>query len=98
MARVFDGIGSGDHLRYDTAVRTGPPFTLAAWFRSITVNNNQALLSLASVISDYNSFVLIAMGGVLGDPIQARQYDGAVAFAQTTTGFSANTWHHAAGV
>jgi hypothetical protein len=95
MARLFDDAAS-EYLQYGGAVVSAVPFVLACWFRSDSVTVNQTLLSIADTAGDSHFFRMAAMGAVAGDPIRAQcsSASGSVQ-ADTSSGFSANTWHHA---
>ena len=93
MAYEFDGVN-----QYLSA--TAPidcltkPFTLACWFNSDTITSNQYLLSIGN---NLNAWAISAHGGLSGDPVLCIQTSVA-GFAQSTAGYSANTWQHACGV
>jgi len=75
------------------------PFTLACWFNSDSLTIDQALITLSSEDTSWNGYWLMAKGTDGGDPVVARTYSGgAVQQAATTTGYSADTWHHACGM
>ena len=70
---------------------------MAAWFNSDNIVDWQVIMSLGYSGDNNNMILLHCRGNVGGDPLQAYTYDGATyAIASTTTGYSANTWHHAA--
>jgi hypothetical protein len=96
MARLFDD-GSSEYLEYGGAVLTVAPITLAAWFYSDDVTVGQTLIALLDADNDSDYLRLTAQGNAAGDPIRlhAEGTDGGT--ADTTTGFSANTWHSAVG-
>jgi hypothetical protein len=100
MARLFDDAAS-QYLHIASAVKTATPLTMACWFYSDDIAAYQVLMSLKhnGSATGFNTFFLAAVGSVVGDPIRA--FTGAAAafsFADTTTGYSANTWHHACAV
>ena len=70
------------------------PFTLACWFNSDTVTANQYLVSLSSASS--GGYAITAHGVLAGDPVLCINTSGA--FAQSSSGYTANTWNHVAGV
>lgn len=98
MARDFDG--SLDKLSHATALITAAPFTLAGWFNSDSIIANQAIISLGDTGGFANYFELLARGVQGGDPVALFAADTAsgASTVNTTTGFSATTWHHACGV
>jgi len=93
MARNFNG--SSDRIDA-SAPLTNEPFTISCWFNSDDVTTGACLVSLSQGVSDSVGWGLEARGDVANDPVRARK--GATAYAVTTTGFSAATWHHACGV
>lgn len=98
MARLFDD-ASSEYLWFNGAVITSEPITMSCWFNSNDITANQTLISLGNNGAQ-GVWRLAAMGGVGGDPVRAQKQSdaGATAQADTTTGFSANTWHHACAV
>lgn len=96
MARLF--VRASSHfLQALTAPATAAPLTLACWFRSSDATVNQDLMALeASAATD--GFRLRASGATGGDPITVITTAGTSAVANTTAGYSANTWAHACGV
>lgn len=104
MARLFDD-ASSEYLVYAGAPPALPPsVTMACWFNSDDVTANQTLLSCADASETSNYMRLMAGGALTGDVIRAQVLAGLIADsalnanADTSTGFSANTWHHAAAV
>ncbi len=97
MARQFDD-GATQYLSNANAPLTTFPVTMACWFNSDDDTITQTLVDLYdSGGGDY--YRLDAAGGTAGDPVQLRAYDGAAGTnVVTTSGYSANTWHHACGV
>jgi len=71
------------------------PFTMACWFRPSNVTTTYILISLSSTSADYVG--LVAEGGRADDPVRAFQTSEATE-ARTTTGYTANNWHHACAV
>lgn len=73
------------------------PLTLACWFRSANSSVTQALVTVGSQ-STAQRFAILARGADAGKPIQASVFSTSGGEANTTSGFAANTWTHAAGV
>jgi hypothetical protein len=98
MSRSFDR-PSEEYLEAEQSAFTGPPFTMACWFRPEDNVNSMILMSLADQDTDVNIFNLLASGNISGDPVrvQTRDSTGSV-FAQTTSGYSLYGWYHACGV
>jgi hypothetical protein len=99
MARLFDD-GSSEYLRYSGAVLSSYPITMAGWGYTDDAAVNGTILALAFSAGDLPYKCILFNGGFAGDPVGAFDRDnaGTSGFARTTTGFSTNTWHHAAGV
>lgn len=75
------------------------PFTMACWFNSDDLTINQGLMFIGDKDVENHYFILRAAGVAAGDPIAAGARAGnGVQVAVTSTGYSANTWHHACGV
>lgn len=96
MARGFDG--SSSYFKVGSAVVSGYPFTMAAWVRSNSITVNQTVISISDDTVGTQQHGLELAGTVAGDPVRAFSVAGTAQRATTTTGFSASTWHHAAGV
>ena len=72
---------------------------MACWFNSDDIaTTGNTLMAMSSESTDWNGFWLQASGNLAGDPIQARCYGSALGSALSTTGYSADTWHHACAV
>lgn len=95
MARLLDDAAS-QYLESGQPPVTGPPFTLACWFNSDSIALSQALMAIGQAASPAERYVLLAAGAAAGDPLQVQLQSGGT--ASTTTGYQANTWHHACGV
>lgn len=99
MARTFS---NNNYLADDTsAILTSTPLTMAAWGRSSSATASQYAVSIGnlSTPTQDNGWSLNWGGNVAGDPIRAVCFQAAVAgIAATTTGYSANTWHHGCAV
>ncbi len=97
MARSFAN-ASSEYLRVSSAVVTATPLTLACWFNVNNATAEHQLIFIGDSTSNTDMFGLIASGVISGDPVRAHATNSAGAFAQSSTGYSASTWHHAAGV
>jgi len=76
--------------------------SMACWFNSTSIINGWGLISLqaADAGNGTRQAVSLNVGGHLtGDPIYTFSNDNVAggSFSVTSTGFSANTWHHAGG-
>lgn len=97
MALLLDDALS-QAVRVGTAPATAAPLTMACWFRSDDATITQALMSLGDTSAN-NWFELEAAGSIGGDPVrQMTRNAGTTVNNDTSTGYSANTWHHACGV
>ncbi len=91
---------STESLALATPPVTAVPLTMACWFNVTNVTAAHTLMAVADAASIANGrFDMFAHGATSGDPVAAFT-SSATASEQvnTSTGYSANTWHHAAGV
>ena len=96
MARAFVR-ASSQYLEHAAAVVTAYPVTLASWFRSDDATVGQSILGVFNSTLDA-WFRIEIRGDVAGDPVRIECVNVSNANAATSTGYSANTWHHACGV
>jgi len=98
LARLFDD-ASSQYLYYNGAVVSAVPFTMACWVYSddLTIKQQPICLNIQDA-GPYAGFWLQLDGSYAGDPVVARAFHGTSGDARTTTGYSANTWHHACAV
>lgn len=76
------------------------PLTISCWFNSNNTTANQALVYVGPSTSTSRLF-LFAAGAVAGDPVSFDAIGSGGGSAQTansTSGYTANTWNHACGV
>ena len=98
MSRLFDN-GANEYLEIDSAVIAAYPLTLAAWFYSDDTANSQCLIWVGDKDVALEWQALIAAGVIGGDPVRAfSARAGFTTEAESTSGYSANTWHHGAAV
>lgn len=98
MARTFDA-GAGSQLDLLDAPLSGPPLTIACWFRTASATLDQCLVWLGDSATFNRYFWIMASGAVAGDPVTARNRGaGGNTVATTTTGYTVDQWHHACGV
>lgn len=96
MAYDFDG--TDDYIEAASAVLTAAPITMACWFNSDSDTATQSLVSITNA-GGQERFLLQAAGAITGDPIRALAVaSNSGATASSDTGYTANTWHHAAAV
>ena len=98
MSRLFDRAQS-EYLQRENPVVTDYPFAMVCWFRSDDVASAQGLMFVGyKDIGDMYAS-MHARGDIVGDPIYAQDcHDGVQGNAITSSGYSADTWHHAAGM
>jgi hypothetical protein len=98
MARLFVN-ASSEYLRSSATPVSGVPFTMACWFESGDNTNTRYLMGLGDSSQADEFYVLVAAGASGGDPIDFfRITTGTSDDVNTSTGYSAGTWHHACGV
>lgn len=97
MSRLFDD-GSTEYLQVESAVVSAYPLAMACWFNSNDDTINQALMWVGDKDVDNQFLILMIAGNVVGDPLRARAFGGTNESANTSIGYTANTWHHAAGI
>lgn len=97
MARLFDD-ASSEHLRNGNAVLTTYPFTMGGWAYSDDLTINQQVVGIYDASSA--DWWRLQMAGITsGDPVEFHSRKGGTQrTATTTSGYSANTWHHVCAV
>lgn len=95
MARgIFD---SFERFQVASVPISGYPFAMATWFYANDADTAYQLMELTIAASTTYQSLQIA-GNAAGDKLQARSNTGGSVYAETSTGFSASTWHHACGI
>jgi len=76
------------------------PFTFACWFKVPNVTTNYMLMSTARIGNNLHFHTMYVAGSIAGDPVRVGARGGSTSanWAKTTSGYSANVWHHACGV
>lgn len=98
MARLFDD-AANQYLEIDSAVVSSYPLTMACWFYTDNDALGQALMGVLDKDVAAHYHLLQAAGGAVGDPVRYTAIAGvAPQQADTTSGYSINTWHHACAV
>lgn len=97
MSRAFTRTSEHRLTANGTGMSWALPFTLTGWFRSLssTVDGRIVSIGTAGSLADQGS--IGARGDAAGDPVVAAAQQTEV-FASTSTGYSVNTWSHAAGI
>lgn len=96
MARAFSG--TAQYLQTDTAVVTSLPLTMACWFNTSVDTVRDTLMWIGDKDVTDQWWSLEIDGGAVGNPVVASSRASSTVNAYTSTGFTANTWHHAAAV
>jgi hypothetical protein len=95
MARNFNG--SSQALQFTSGLSlSNETLTLACWFRSTSITVSQALIAIGDSTGGARTQLIAA--GAATDKIEAQAVGGSATTALSTGSYSANTWHHAAGV
>lgn len=96
MSRTFDSNVS-NFLRNGNTVVSGYPYSMGCWFNTSDVTNNQMLIGFADG-SDDPYYQGIMAAGTASNSLKVIARNGGGEFnAQTSTSYSADTWHHALG-
>jgi hypothetical protein len=103
MAYEFNGTNQFLNTPTTSAVVSGMPITMACWFYP---NNNTTRYTLMAMANDWNNwsppnsggYLIGAYGNVAGDPVGIGTDNNGAAAVNSTAGFTANQWNHAAGV
>jgi hypothetical protein len=97
MARSFNN--TSDSIEAGGAVVAGTPLTMACWFNPINVTDARILMGISTTTGNAR-FTIGNAGSVAGDPIQAAVVNsvGTSMAINSSTGYTANAWHHACGV
>ena len=95
---AYDFNGTTQRLSVTSTPVTAVPLTLACWFRPGRVSSNEVLLTVINA-STGDRFALLPLGSLAGDPLRANVLAGVnQGSADSTIGFSANSWQHGCGV
>ena len=98
MASGFDGVNQSLYSG-TTPIAGAPPFTMACWFRSDDDTKTAVLMSSADSAATNRFHALLMDGTVGGDPLAAwTVYNAGSGWAQSSSGITTGTWHHACGV
>jgi hypothetical protein len=86
-----------DHLSSQTAyasISGGGSATVTGWFKTSNLDGNRHLFTWANFAAIGNYFTARAAGASSGDPVDASSRNTTLNNVPTTTGYSADTWHH----
>lgn len=97
MAYTFNG--SSQYLTTTTTPVAVAPLTMACWFNSTSSTTSQNLIQVCSAAGN-DSFRLLIAGAVAAKPVRVATTDSVPTqiTADTTAGYTTNTWTHACGV
>ncbi len=98
---TFDKVD--DFLNIATPVDDTYPFSYACWVKSDDETVGQTVLSIGEAGNDDAFHRMALQGNAGGDPLRCHSIDTSSPdtgseFADTSSGYSANTWHHVACV
>lgn len=98
LAYSFDGVN--DYLDIPFGLFPGAyPFSISLWFNVPNLTSSFYLFAIADIATDNALIAIAAAGGISGDPVIAQVGDEiGSSFAQSTSGYSANTWQHVVAV
>lgn len=84
------------YLNYDGAILSTPPFSMMVWFNSNDATIDQTGFTIYDASAN-QIYELVIEGARAGDPIKyyLRSLAEGIVLMRTTTGWTANTWHHA---
>lgn len=97
MARLFND-ASSEYLEIDQAVISDVPCAMVGWFTSNSLLDGQIIIGIADKDVGVRSMGIAARGDFVGDPVHAWSFFGDYRAAESSSGYSANTWHHVAGL
>ena len=99
MARLFDD-GSSEYLEVSSTPVTAVPLTIAAWFYmdDAVTWANRTLVNVVDSGSANNWFNLYVRAGDSNVVRAGTRSSSGWQYAESTTTYSASTWHHACGV
>lgn len=97
MARLFDD-ASSEYLKRASTPLTAPPITLACWFYIDDSTSAQYLMNVGTAGTQDHRFSLLVLAAAGGSLVRATTRDTVNTNADTSTGYTNNTWHHACAV
>lgn len=89
---------SNQYLNVASAPVTVDPVTMSCWFNSSSITQTQSLIILENAAGN-RRYSLQILGAVAGDPLQfGSTSGGTTGSANSSIGYTANTWNHACGI
>jgi len=95
MSLVLDSAGE-EYVVAEAQTITAKPVTISAWVKSTTIAISQTVVCLLKWATQDEYLLLQLRGAVAGDPAAALEYATAWKLAESSTGYTVNTWHHIA--
>ena len=96
MSRLFDDAAT-EYLYINSAV-VGTPFAAVGWFNSNDVNHTGTLFWLGDKDVDDQYHTIMCRNAGLNNILHAQSRNVDVQQADTSTGYTVNTWHHFRGL
>ena len=96
MSAILDGVDQYFSTGNGNPMITTTPFTMACWMYPTDITSAGVVTSVTDNGTDIH--MLQPTGSIGGDPVRAGSYDGSWSVAATSTGYTATTWQHVAGV
>ena len=99
MARLFDDAQS-EYLQIEQAVLSVVPLVLYARFNSDQEASGNFILQICDKDDEYKKFDIVHRHAAFGNTVIARVFNAldSWGYAETTSGFTVNTWHDACGI
>lgn len=84
--------------QYLSVASAPAPVTMACWFKSASIAQNQSLLVFENAAGN-RRYALQILGAVAGDPLQfGAASGGTTGGANSSVGYTAHVWNHACGI
>ena len=96
MAYLFND-ATPDYWQVNTAVLTAVPISMVAWYNINDLGVDHCLVCILWSAGDQDYFML-RVRSLASQEVEAQTRRDTQANANSTTGTTINTWHHAAGV
>lgn len=90
-------LANTEYLQVTAAPVTAVPLTMACWYNTPSLTDNQTLMMIADTGSTQNWFRLFLGGAQANDPIAATTGDGTLS-SSSINNYTSGAWTHAAAV
>jgi len=98
MARLFDD-AQNDGLELNQTVLTAAPLVMACWFNSNDLTINQSPMNIVDINSMTRYFSIVLLNNAdFNRRIRAATGNVTVVYADTSTAWSVDTWHHVCAI